>query len=54
MHNTHEISKNIHWVGGSERRLSRFENMFPLTNGIAYNAYVSVDEKTALLDTVDI
>jgi len=54
MHNTHEISKNIYWVGGSERRLSRFENMFPLTNGIAYNAYVIVDEKTVLLDTVDI
>ena len=54
MHNTHEISKNIYWVGGSERRLSRFENMFPLTNGVAYNAYVIVDEKTALLDTVDI
>lgn len=54
MHNTHEISENIYWVGGSERRLSRFENMFPLNNGIAYNAYVIVDEKTALLDTVDL
>lgn len=54
MHNTHVISENIHWVGGSERRLSRFENMFPLNNGIAYNAYVIIDEKTALLDTVDI
>jgi len=54
MHNTHEISENMYWVGGSERRLSRFENMFPLNNGIAYNAFVIVDEKTALLDTVDI
>lgn len=54
MHNTHEISKNVYWVGGSERRLSRFENIFPLTNGVSYNAYVIVDDKTALLDTVDI
>jgi flavorubredoxin len=54
MHNTHEISPNIYWVGGSERRLSRFENMFPLNNGIAYNSFVIVDDKTVLLDTVDI
>ena len=54
MHNTHEITHNIFWVGGNERRLSRFENMFPLNNGIAYNAFVIIDEKTALLDTVDV
>ncbi len=53
MHNTHEISPNIYWVGGSERRLSRFENMFPLINGIAYNSFIIVDEKTVMLDTVD-
>ena len=40
-------------VGGSDRRLERFENMFPLPNGVAYNAYLIKDEKTALIDSVD-
>lgn len=53
MHNTQEILKDIHWVGGSDRRLHRFENMFPLQWGVAYNSYMIMDEKTALLDTVD-
>lgn len=53
MYNTQEIYPDIHWVGGSDRRLHRFENMFPLQWGVAYNAYLILDEKTALLDTVD-
>lgn len=53
MSNTQEIKKSIHWVGGNDRRLHRFENMFPLQFGVAYNSYLIVDEKTALMDTVD-
>lgn len=53
MHNTKEIQPNIHWVGASDRRLDRFENMFPLEEGVAYNSYLIMDEKTCLLDTVD-
>ncbi len=53
MSNTYEISPNIYWVGGNDRRIERFENMFPLPNGVAYNSYLMIDEKTALLDTVD-
>ncbi len=53
MHCVQEISPNIWWVGGNDRRLERFENMFPLPNGVAYNSYLILDEKTALLDTVD-
>lgn len=53
MHNTKEVQPNIHWVGASDRRLDRFENMFPLNDGIAYNSYLIMDEKTCLLDTVD-
>ncbi len=47
------IDKDIYWVGGSDRRLALFENMFPLDNGVTYNAYMIVDDKTALVDTVD-
>lgn len=53
MHNILEISPSIYWIGGSDRRLALFENMFPLPNGVAYNSYIIIDEKTAVLDTVD-
>ncbi|MDF2541549.1 MAG: norV [Herbinix sp.] len=48
-----EISQQIFWVGGNDRRLERFENMFPIPNGVSYNSYLIIDEKTALIDTVD-
>ncbi len=53
MYSVREIVSKLYWVGGSDRRLERFENMFPLTNGVAYNSYLLMDEKTALIDTVD-
>ncbi len=53
MHNVREISPNIYWDGGNDRRLEQFENLFPLTNGVSYNSYLILDEKTALIDTVD-
>ncbi len=53
MYGIQEIAPQIFWVGGSDRRLERFENMFPLPNGVAYNSYMIIDEKTALIDTVD-
>ena len=53
MNNVYEISSQIYWVGGNDRQIERFENMFPLPNGVAYNSYLIADEKTALLDTVD-
>ena len=37
----------------SDRRLAKFENLFPIPRGVSYNAYVILDEKTALLDTAD-
>lgn len=48
-----EIAPKVFWVGGSDRRLALFENMFPLPNGVAYNSYLITDDKTALIDTVD-
>lgn len=53
MYSVREIAPKLYWVGGSDRRLELFENMFPLTNGVAYNSYLLLDEKTALIDTVD-
>lgn len=48
-----EIKKDIYYVGGDDRRISMFENLFPLDNGVAYNSYIIEDEKTVLMDTVD-
>lgn len=53
MYCVQEIVPNIFWVGGNDRRLELFENMFPLPNGVSYNSYLIMDEKTALMDTVD-
>ena len=54
MVNTEQILPNITWVGASDRRLSRFENLFPLPNGVSYNSYLITDDKCALLDTTDV
>ncbi len=53
MHCTREIASQTFWVGGNDMRLELFENMFPLPKGVAYNSYMIMDEKVALLDTVD-
>lgn len=51
---TRKIADHVYWIGGNDRRIERFENMFPLPDGVAYNAYIILDEKTVLLDTVDL
>ena len=48
-----KINENLYYVGGSERKIHLFENMFPVPNGVSYNSYLLVDEKTVLFDTVD-
>lgn len=53
MHCTRKVTDTIYWVGGNDRRLHLFENVFPIPRGVSYNAYVIMDEKTALLDTAD-
>ena len=53
MYCTRNVTNHIHWVGGSDHRLALFENLFPIPRGVAYNSYVILDEKTALVDTVD-
>ncbi|MGP1612521.1 MAG: FprA family A-type flavoprotein [Catonella sp.] len=50
---TRRITDDLYYVGGNDRRLSLFENCFPIPDGIAYNSYLLLDEKTVLFDTVD-
>ncbi len=49
-----KVADGIFWIGGSDRRLSRFENIFPIPEGVSYNSYFIDDEKTAVFDTADV
>lgn len=51
---TRKLTQGVYWVGGSDRRLALFENLFPVPRGVSYNSYLILDEKTALMDTADI
>lgn len=53
MHCIKEVAEKLVWLGSNDRRLSLFENIIPIPEGISYNSYLLLDEKTVLLDTVD-
>lgn len=53
MYKNRLVTKDTYYVGASDRRIALFENIYPLDNGVSYNSYVILDEKTCLLDTVD-
>ena len=53
MHCVKKLQDDLYWIGASDRRLALFENVFPIPRGVSYNAYVVLDEKTVLMDTVD-
>lgn len=53
MHCTRKVTEDLIYLGGSDRRLSRFENLFPIPRGVSYNSYLLLDEKTVLFDTTD-
>lgn len=53
MYCTRKVAEDIYWIGGSDRRLALFENLFPIPRGVAYNSYLIMDEKTVVMDTVD-
>lgn len=48
-----QMTEDLYYIGVSDRRITMFENCFPLTDGVAYNSYLLVDEKTIVFDTVD-
>ena len=53
MYCTRKLQDDLIFVGANDRRLALFENVFPIPRGVSYNAYVLLDDKTVLLDTVD-
>lgn len=48
-----EISKGIRYIGVDDKDLDLFEGQYPIPNGIAYNSYLILDDKIAVMDTVD-
>lgn len=47
-----EITKDIKYVGVNDHKIDLFEGQYEVPNGMAYNSYVILDEKIAVLDTV--
>ena len=48
-----EITKDILYVGVNDHDVDLFEGQYVVPNGMAYNSYVILDEKVAVMDTVD-
>jgi len=47
------LAENIYFLGFNDRRTNLFENIWPIPHGISYNSYLLVDDKIALVDTVE-
>ena len=47
------ITKDIVYIGADDKDLDLFEGQYPVPNGVSYNSYVILDEKIAVMDTVD-
>lgn len=48
-----EITKDIRYVGVNDHQVDLFEGQYVVKNGMSYNSYIILDEKTAVLDTID-
>ena len=47
------ISESIKYIGADDTTLDLFESQYIIPNGISYNSYVILDEKVAVMDTID-
>lgn len=48
------VTKDIKYVGVNDHKIDLFEGQYIVPNGMAYNSYIIKDEKTAVMDSVDI
>ena len=53
MENT-QLTKNVFYVGVDDKDIDLFEGQYIVPDGISYNSYVIMDEKIAVMDTVDL
>jgi len=54
MHTVRKVTEDIYYLGVNDEDLQLFEEFIPIPEGVAYNSYLLVDEKTVLFDTADI
>ena len=47
------ITNDIKYIGVNDHQVDLFEGQYVVPNGMAYNSYVIMDEKVAVMDTVD-
>lgn len=47
------VTEDIYYVGVDDRKIDLFEGMYKVPEGVSYNSYIIVDEKIAVMDTVD-
>ena len=45
MHCAQKLTDHIYWIGSNDWSTERFENLFPIPNGVSYNSYFIDDEK---------
>ena len=54
MHCVRNVTEDLYWVGANDKRLHLFESIHPIQDGVSYNSYLLMDEKTVLFDTADL
>ncbi len=47
------FSDYVKYIGADDKDLDLFESQYPIPNGVSYNSYVILDEKIAVMDTID-
>ena len=53
MYNIRKLTDDLTWIGGSDRKIRKFENVYKLNSGMNYNSYFLDAGSTVLFDTVD-
>ncbi len=53
MHCTRKVTDDLIWVGGNDKKITMFEGYYPVPDGMSYNSYILLDEKTVLFDAAD-
>jgi len=53
MQSVRKVTEDIYWLSVNDEGLELFEEFIPIPEGVAYNSYLLVDDKTVLFDTAD-
>ena len=52
--NNNRLCENIYYIGVDDKDIDLFEGQYIVPNGLSYNSYVIMDDKIAVMDTVDL